>query len=172
MIYHYIAKIYNIIILNRIREPVDAILRPNQAGFRRGRSCGDQIHVIRRLLEGANDKQIPIFITFVAFDSINREIMFSILRHYGIPEKIVNAIKTIYKNSRSAVIVEGNISEEFEVTTGVLQGDTLAPFLFIIVLDYVMRKAEADNTNDKGEHGFITNLRESVSISGCRTSAR
>ena len=160
------AKIYNKIILNRIREPVDAILRPNQAGFRRGRSCGDQIHVIRRLLEGANDKQIPIFITFVdfkkAFDSINREIMFSILRHYGIPEKIVNAIKTIYKNSRSAVIVEGNISEEFEVTTGVLQGDTLAPFLFIIVLDYVMRKAEADNTNDKGEHGFITNLRESV----------
>ena len=100
-----------------------------------------------------------------AFDSINREIMFSILRHYGIPEKIVNAIKTIYKNSRSAVIVEGNISEEFEVTTGVLQGDTLAPFLFIIVLDYVMRKAEADNTNDKGEHGFITNLRISKTSS-------
>ena len=83
--------------------------------------------------------------------------MFSILRHYVIPEKIVYAIKTIYKNSRSAVIVEGNISEEFELTTGVLQSDTLAPFLFIIVLDYVMRKAEVDKTNDKGEHGFITN---------------
>ena len=41
--------------------------------------------------------------------------MFSILRHYGIPEKVVNAIKAIYKNSR-AVIVEGNISEEFDVT--------------------------------------------------------
>ena len=87
--------------------------------------------------------------------------MFSILRHYLIPEKIVYAIKTIYKNSRSAVIVEGNISEEFELTTGVLQSDTLAPFLFIIVLDYVMRKAEVDKTNDKGEHGFITNFRES-----------
>ena len=65
--------------------------------------------------------------------------MFSILRHYGIPEKIVNAIKTIYKNSRSAVIVEGNISEEFEVTKGVLQGDILALFFFIIVLDYVIK---------------------------------
>ena len=50
--------------------------------------------------------------------------MFSILRHYGIPEKVVNAIQAIYKYSRSAVIVEGNISEEFDVTTGVLQGDT------------------------------------------------
>ena len=66
------AKIYNKIILNRIREPVDALLRPNQAGFRRGRSCGDQIHVIRRLLEGANDKQIPKFITFVDFKRLTQ----------------------------------------------------------------------------------------------------
>ena len=29
----------------------------------------------------------------------------------------------------------------FEITAGVLQGDTLAPFLFIIVLDYALRKA-------------------------------
>ena len=77
-------------------------------------------------------------------------------------EQIVNAIKTIYKNSHSTVIVEGNISEEFEVTTGVLQGDTFAPFLFKIVLDYAIRKAEVDNINNKGENGFITNLRESV----------
>ena len=32
------------------------------------------------------------------------------------------------------------MSEPFRVTTGVLQGDTLAPFLFVIVLDYAMRK--------------------------------
>ena len=81
--------------------------------------------------------------------------MFSILRQHGIPE---NAIKTIYKNSCSAVIVEGNISEEFEVTTCVLQGDTLATFLFIIALDY--EKSRNHNTNDKGKHGFITNLRK------------
>ena len=50
------AKLYNRILLNRIRDPIDAILRPNQAGFRRGRSCVDQIHVIRTLLAGAKDK--------------------------------------------------------------------------------------------------------------------
>ena len=32
---------------------------------------------------------------------------------------------------------------EFSITTGVLQGDTLAPFLFIIVLDYVLQNTEA-----------------------------
>ena len=33
----------------------------------------------------------------------------------------------------------------FEITTGVLQGDTLAPFLFIICLDYVLTKSVDDN---------------------------
>ncbi|CAF4648329.1 unnamed protein product, partial [Rotaria sp. Silwood2] len=59
------------------------------------------------------------------------------------------------------LLVDGQISQEFDVTTGVLQGDTLAPFLFIIVIDYVMKNAESDPTNEQGEHGFITNLRQS-----------
>jgi hypothetical protein len=75
--------------------------------------------------------------------------------------KIVNAIQTIYNNSRSAVLVDGQLTEEFDVTTGVLQGDTLAPFLFIIVIDYVMKNAEIQHTNEHGEHGFVTNQRQS-----------
>ncbi|CAF2821834.1 unnamed protein product [Rotaria sp. Silwood2] len=59
------------------------------------------------------------------------------------------------------MLVDGQISQEFDVTTGGLQGDTLAPFLFIIVIDCVMKNAESDHTNEQGEHGFITNLRQS-----------
>ena len=35
----------------------------------------------------------------------------------------------------------------FEVTTGILQGETVAPFLFIICLEYVLRKSLDDNKN-------------------------
>jgi hypothetical protein len=88
--------------------------------------------------------------------------MFSILRHYGVPAKMVQSIEAIYHNSRSAVLVNGNLSEEFNVAAGVLQGDTLAPFLFIIVVDYVMKNAENEHTNSKGEHGFATSLKQSA----------
>jgi len=46
------------------------------------------------------------------------------------------------------------------VTTGVLQDDTLAPVVFILVIDYVIKNVELNDTNEQGEHGFITNLRQ------------
>ena len=82
--------------------------------------------------------------------------MFSVLRHYGIPQPVVDAIGALYKNSKSAVIVDGKISEPFNVTTGVLQGDVLAPFLFIILIDYLMMQATRDTPS-----GVITHPRRS-----------
>ena len=66
--------------------------------------------------------------------------------HYGIPETTVNAIQVLYSNSSSAVIVNGSISDPFDVTTGVLQGDVLAPFLFIILVDYILGKASGPDS--------------------------
>ena len=118
------AKVYNKILLNRIRSQIDPILRKNQAGFRKGRSCAQQTHILRRIMEGFQSKQLPLCVTFIdykkAFDSIDRKVMFAVLRHYGILEKVVNAISVLYKNSKSVVSVDGNISESFDVTTGVL----------------------------------------------------
>ena len=123
------AKVYNKILLNRIRDHVDPILRSNQAGFRSGRSCAQQIHILRRIMEGFQDYQLTLTITFIDFkkacDSINIKVMIAVLRHYGIPEPLVNAIGALYNNSKSAVMVDGNVSDPFNVSTGVLQGDVL-----------------------------------------------
>jgi hypothetical protein len=80
-----VAKVYNKMLLKRIQDAVDPLLRPNQAGFRKGRNCIQQIHILRRIIEGAKAKQIPLFATFIdfkkAFDSIDRTKMFAILRN-------------------------------------------------------------------------------------------
>ena len=39
-------------------------------------------------------------------------------------------------------MIDGRMSTQFYVTKGVLQGDALAPFLFVIVLDYILRQTE------------------------------
>ena len=49
----------------------------------------------------------------------------------------------MYKNTKTRVLTTDGETSQFEITAAVLQGDTLAPFLFIIVLNYAMRKALA-----------------------------
>ena len=92
-----------------------------------------------------------IFIDFkTAFDSIHRGKMMRILKAYGIPPNLLQAIEKMYTNTKTKVISPDGETEMFDITTGVLQGDTLAPFLFIIVLDYAMRKAMAGKEEELG----------------------
>ena len=139
------AKITNKLILNRIQPVLDPKLRPNNNGFRPKRGPPSHILALRRLIEGVKSHKLKAIITFVdfkkAFDSVHRERMFKILEAYGIPAKIVAAIRCLYENTKAKVISPDGETEAFDILAGVLQGDTLAPFLFIIVLDYVMRQA-------------------------------
>ena len=87
-----------------------------------------------------------MFVDFAkAFDSIHRGKMKNILSAYGIPTETVEAIMILYRETRSMVRSPDVDTPYFEITTGVLQGDTLAPFLFIICLDYVLRKSLDDS---------------------------
>ena len=76
-----------------------------------------------------------------AFDSIVRGIMFNIIIAYGIPKPLVNMISITNENIEAKVLTPYGDINSFHINSGVLQVDTLAPFLFIIVLDYTMRSA-------------------------------
>ena len=92
-----------------------------------------------------------VFVDFrKAFDTINRQKIIKILTAYGIPTQIVQAISDMYMDTRARVQTPDGLTDEFQIKTGVLQGDTLAPYLFIIVLDYALRKAIGDQGNQLG----------------------
>lgn len=46
----------------------------------------------------------------------------------------------MYAGTTAKVVTPEGSSEEFDILAGVIQVDTLAPFLFTIVLDYALRK--------------------------------
>ena len=73
--------------------------------------------------------------------------MFEIL--YGIPHSIVEAIKCLYTNTTALVITPDGETTYFDIVTGIVQGDTLAPFLSIVLLDYVPYFS-LDNMKEKG----------------------
>ena len=81
-----------------------------------------------------------VFVDFSkAFDSVDREKMFEILGLYGIPEGIISAIRVLYTDTSSSILSSDGETELFSIIAGILQRDILALFLFIIVVDYVLR---------------------------------
>ena len=67
--------------------------------------------------------------------------MLKILKAYGIPELVVNATQDSYSETRAKVTTPDGETDEFEIFAVLLQGDTPAPYLFIITLDYCLRSA-------------------------------
>ena len=76
--------------------------------------------------------------------------MEQILLAYGIPKETVAAITILYRNTKVKVHSPDGDTEYFDIVAGVLQGDTLTPYLFIICLDYVLRTS----IDEIRENGF------------------
>lgn len=139
-----INKILSQIILSRISGPLDDTLRDEQAGFRANRGCVDQSNTLRLIVEQSNEFQAPLYITFVdfekAFDSINREQIWGVLRKRGIPQKIIGLLRELYRDATCRVLHRGELSDIIPIANGVRQGCVLSPLLFIVALDEIMRE--------------------------------
>ncbi len=142
------SKIFCRVLLNRIGEAIDIKLRQEQAGFRKGRGCIDQIFALRNIIEQCLEWNVPLYINFIdfkkAFDSVHRETLWKILHSYGVPPKIVTLIKMFYDHFECSIILDNTISEWFTVESGVRQGCILSPILFLVTIDWIMRKTTSD----------------------------
>nr|VZI29719.1 unnamed protein product [Spirometra erinaceieuropaei] len=119
--------------------------RPNQAGFRSGRGCADQIFTMRRILECRHIYQqltAVCFIDFaVAFDSVHRESLWRIMALDGVPAKITAIIKAYYRSTTARVLVRNNFSQPFGIRSGVRQDCILSPILLSNATDWILGRA-------------------------------
>ena len=138
-------KLFASIILQRIRNRTEEILTESQAGFRRGRSTIDQLFTLRLLMEKYSEFSNSLYICYIdyqkAFDSVWREGLWHVMSHLGYEKKIIRLLMALYKDTFSAVRVDGELTDWFKTLVGVLQGCVLSPLLFCIFLEVVMARA-------------------------------
>ena len=110
-----------------------------------------RVIIERNIIEQVIEWNSCLYLRFVdfkkAFDSVHRETLWHLLKSYGIPTKLVNMVKAMYKNCRCAVMDETGHLEWFEVLSGLRQGCVMSGFLFLIVIDWVMRRTVENNRN-------------------------
>ncbi|VDO77604.1 unnamed protein product [Schistosoma mattheei] len=70
------GKVFNSVFMNWMKDAVDAQLRDKQAGFRKDRSCTDQIATLQIIVEQSVEWNSSLYINFIdydkAFDSVDR----------------------------------------------------------------------------------------------------
>ena len=107
------GKVLNHIILERMGEAVDRILRENQAGLRPSRSTADQITTLRIIVEQSLEWRTSLCINFIdyekAFDSLDRNVLWDLMANYGIPSKIISLVKNTYEGTNCRILHEGGL---------------------------------------------------------------
>ena len=133
------GKVFNRILMERMKTEVDRLLREEQAGFRKERSCTDHIATLRLIVGQSLEWNYLLYITFVDFEkAFDRTALWKLLAHYTIPEKIIRLIRTTYEASTCQVVHNSSLTEPFSILSGVHQGCLLSPFLFRLAVDWIM----------------------------------
>ena len=140
-----IVKLMNCMILQRIRPTIEPILRDSQYGFRPERSTsGAQILLNEVKTRACRDKSglVVAFLDFAkAFPSVSFQAIKAALQAFHVGPAMLRTIMSIYRGLHGVVRTPYGNTTSFQITTGILQGDVLAPYLFILVVDRILHRA-------------------------------
>ena len=154
-------KVYSRVLERRIQPIVEPRIQEEQCGFRPGRGTLDQLHTLRRVLEGSWEFAQPVHMCFVdlkkAFDRVPRGILWEVLGEYGVGGPLLRAIRSLYNRSRSLVCIAGSKSDLFPVHVGLRQGCPFSLVLFIIFIDRISRCSQGPEGIWFGSH-WISSL--------------
>ncbi len=136
-----IYKLYSSTLNNRVLTYLEnnEILHEEQNGFRRDRSCIDHIFSITSIIRNKMNNKANIFVAYVdfrkAFDLVHRDMLLFRLLEYGIDGKMYFAIRNIYSRASCAVRVNNLMTNWFDTSQGVKQGDNLSPTCFLTFIN-------------------------------------
>lgn len=134
-------KIIAIILHMRLLPIQESLDHEPQCGFRPGRGCTDAVFTIKIALKKRQEHGLESWVFFLdlvkAFDRVPRELLWNILAKFGVTPKLISLLKALHSDFKVKFKVD-EVTQMFECTIGVKQGDILGPILFTFFMAAVM----------------------------------
>ena len=127
------SKVMLKILQVRLQQYVNRELPDVQAGFRKGRGTRDQIANIRCIIEKAREFQKHIYFCFIdyakAFDCVDHNKLWKILREMGIPDHLTCLLRNLYAGQEATIRTGHGTTDWFQIGKGVCQGCNIVTLL-------------------------------------------
>ena len=119
-----------------------------QAGFRKGRRITDQIANKGWIIEKEREFQKNSYFCFIdyakAFDCVDLNKLWKILKERGIPEHLTCLLRNLYAGQETTVRTGYGTTDWFQIGNGLHQGCILLSCLFNLYAEYIMKNAGLD----------------------------
>ena len=137
-------KIISKILANRLKPLLLECISPNQAAFLSGRSLGENVLLALELIRNY-DKSSCLKSSLLkidirkAFDTVCWDFVLKILEAQNFPPLFRSWIKECMTSPRFSISINGELAGFFEGKKGLRQGDSISPYLFIMVMEVLSR---------------------------------
>ena len=105
---------------------------------------------IRQVMEKCREFNVALHQLFIdfetAYDKVFRRKLWTAMAEFNYPKKLIDLSKKTLSRVRTKVRIRNNLSEEFETTDGLRQGDGLAALYVNIVLEKVIRESGVETS--------------------------
>lgn len=162
-----LAKVLEKALANRLRDAAEEhnLLPWTQMGARPGRSTLTAIGLLTTCVETAWRTKPGSVVSMLsldlkgAFDNVSHIRLLAILRGKGLPDWLVNTIRSFLQGRRTRIAYPGYESDWIQTETGIPQGSPLSPILFLFYVSELLEKVQTPENGLLG-FGFVddTNL--------------
>ena len=161
-------KILSYVLAQRLKPLLPKLISEDQTGYVKNRFIGFNLRQIQDIIDYTELQGLEgaiIFVDFTkAFDSLEWDFMFNVLKYFGFNESFISWVETLYSEIQTCVVNNGWISEVFKNKRGIRQGCPLSALLFVLSVE-IMALRLRGNDEINGIKVSLDNIAHCIKIS-------
>ena len=107
--------------------------------------------LINHVINHARKKQRDLVVTLVdlksAFGEIDHKLLAEVLKYHKVPDHMISLITSLYTDYFISVATDSYLTSPIKVRHGVLQGDSLSPLLFNLIVNTLITTINKKSSN-------------------------